>query len=945
MPKKNIFRDAINIKDAGIRKFFMEIPFPVEIYNSSGVLEFSNKTFMEAFGILAEDLMTGRYNILLDKMWSEYGVVNEIKGAFGGELNFIRDLKISVENFRNNSSTFKKGEVIFNLTLFPLYDTFGKISLVIAFWHDATKIKNKEYQLNLLTTALESAANGIVITDKDGAIKWVNKAFSAFTGYSKEELFGKNPRILKSGIQDDDFYKTLWDTILKGEIWRGEIVNRKKDGSLYSELQTITPVKNSAGEIENFIAIKIDISERIKAENELNKLNRELTTISACNSILIHSTDEKALLNEICRVIIETGGYSFAWIGLIDDQLSKYVTPAAKYGHEENYLEINENSLKHKTGELSPLYKAVQFQKIQVVNDIFSNKSFTYWKDEALKRGYHSVIALPLIFNETSLGALCIYSDIKNSFDLPEIDLLQELADDLSYGINSLRMNEKRKIAEVELAKSEEQYRLFFKGDVAGDYISTADGRIIDCNDAFLNIFGFKSIDEARGFNAYNLHPKPENRKAIFEIIKREKSVKGLELELKTVDGRTVNCIENAWGTFDEEGNITAVKGYMFDITKRKAAETLLKESELKFQELVENINDVFYTGDLNGIITYISPAISIFGGYNAKEVVGRNFNEFIYEPDREKIWNNFNSTIKGHSAPEEFRIMTKEGDVKWVRSSGKPLIRNGKTVGVQGVLFDITQIKETERKLEEAKAKAEESDRLKSAFLAQMSHEIRTPLNVILSYNYLLRDELKEKISDEWYSIFDSMELAGKRLLRTIDLILNMSVVQTGQLEINKSSFELSEIISHTVKELMKFGEDKKIELLVNNKVEDSTTESDDYVVSQIFENLIDNAIKYTNYGKVEVTIYRNESSELCVDVSDTGIGISKEYLPRLFSPFSQEDIGYSRKFEGNGLGLALVKNYADLLNIELKVESEKGKGTTFTVVFKSGNFAGAGS
>lgn len=131
---------------------------------------------------------------------------------------------------------------------------------------DISARKRSEEQLRLQSAALESAANAVVITDVEGRIIWVNEAFSEFTGYERDKVIGSNPRILKSGHHDNDFYKTLWDTVLSGEVWQGEIVNRRKDGSHYSEEQTITPVENEAGEITHFVAIKQDITERKKIE-------------------------------------------------------------------------------------------------------------------------------------------------------------------------------------------------------------------------------------------------------------------------------------------------------------------------------------------------------------------------------------------------------------------------------------------------------------------------------------------------------------------------------------------------------------------------------------------------------------------------------------------------------------------------------------------------------
>jgi PAS domain S-box-containing protein len=151
----------------------------------------------------------------------------------------------------------------------PVRRPDGSLSHLIALVHDITQRKSAEAELRLQTAALEAAANGIVITEPDGRIRWVNRAFTSLTGYSLAEVHGQMPRLLRSGRQSRAFYAAMWDTIRQGKTWRGEIINRRKDGTLYEEEMTITPVLNAAGSIVNYIAIKSDISERKAAEEKL----------------------------------------------------------------------------------------------------------------------------------------------------------------------------------------------------------------------------------------------------------------------------------------------------------------------------------------------------------------------------------------------------------------------------------------------------------------------------------------------------------------------------------------------------------------------------------------------------------------------------------------------------------------------------------------------------
>ncbi len=251
------------------------------------------------------------------------------------------------------------------------------------------------------------------------------------------------------------------------------------------------------------------------------------------------------------------------------------------------------------------------------------------------------------------------------------------------------------------------------------------------------------------------------------------------------------------------------------------------------------------------------------------------------------------------------------------------------------GVAMDITDMKRAREELLIAKEKAEKSDKLKSEFLAQMSHEIRTPINAIINFISLIKEDVADKVDKDSMDGFASIDSASKRIIRTIDLILNMSEIQTGTFERTPREFDLyNNIIKNLMGEFHEQAKLKGLDLNIRKQADQTNIFADEYSVSQIFINLIDNAIKYTKQGKVKICINRSEK-KLLVEVRDTGIGISKEYLPHLFDPFSQEEQGYSRSFEGVGLGLALVKKYCEINKADIEIESEKNKGSVFRVIF----------
>ena len=236
------------------------------------------------------------------------------------------------------------------------------------------------------------------------------------------------------------------------------------------------------------------------------------------------------------------------------------------------------------------------------------------------------------------------------------------------------------------------------------------------------------------------------------------------------------------------------------------------------------------------------------------------------------------------------------------------------------------------EKNLVLARKKAEKADRIKTQFLSQLSKEIKTPLDTILDSTSEIRNEINDKITEDIKDMFDRMTYTGKRIVRTVQLILDLSEVRTGNYRPTPIMVDLKRLCESIIEENSLSLLKKEIEVSLYTETEKTEVKTDEYSVRQIIHNLLDNAIKFTNKGKVSITLSRNENGRLVVLVEDTGKGMSKDFKRKMFDPFTQEK---SESQDGIGLGLALVKAYAEQNNYKIKTESTDGKGTTISIIF----------
>ena len=393
---------------------------------------------------------------------------------------------------------------------FPVRDAGGKFCRVVGIAEDVTDAVRAEQQTRLQTAALESAANGIVIASREGRIIWVNPAFTRLTGYPASEVIGENPRLLSSGLHAAAFYQKLWNTILSREVWQGEIVNRRKDGTLYTEEMTITPVCDAQGTLSHFIAIKQDVTARKQAERALR-----LTQFS-----------------------VERASDGIYWM----DPQGRIV-----YANEAACRSLGrsrEELLALSIPDIDPMIRKVGWG--------------TAWED--VKAQGSRVLVTQ---HQTKEG---------RTFPV-EVTATYLEFDGKEYSFAYARDITERLRAEEALRESEERYRMLFQRNLAGVFRSSMDGKILECNQAMANILGFDSPQKALGCSAPEFYFSDEERATFLEKLTVDGRLSNFEMRLRRNDGNPVWVLANVSLGTSAEGGSRPIEGTFINITKRKLAE------------------------------------------------------------------------------------------------------------------------------------------------------------------------------------------------------------------------------------------------------------------------------------------------------------------------------------------------------------------------------------
>ena len=540
---------------------------------------------------------------------------------------------------------------------------------------------------------------------------------------------------------------------------------------------------------------------RKRAENQVKRLNRIYALQSDISQATVRIHDINKLLKEICTIAINKGKFQSAWIGIVNNRTKKIMNSATA-GLTNDLIEVSQNQ--------NLITKVIRSGKHFISNNINDDTSINgIWKQNSLSLGFRSFAVLPLIVHEKLIGGFCIYSNEVDFFDDPEISLLDEMANDISFALEYIQKEFERKRAEEEIISQKNRFAQLFENSPIAISLLNDQDKIVHINESFSALFDYY-IEEIKGKSLNDLIIPPE---------------------------------------FLEEA-----KSYS---DQNRAGDQINKE------------------------------------GYRKK----------------------------------------KDGSCVPVQIIGVPITVDDRTIGSYSMYVDLTQRKKAEEELIKAKEKAEEMNRLKNYFLSNMSHELRTPLVPILGFTELLQQEIKDEKHLEFVN--QIME-GGQRLNNTLNAILEFSKLESEKMVMNLSPLNLAEEITKNIESIKPKAQSKNLFLKTEMHDKYLKVNIDTELFSHVLFHIISNGIKFTKEGGVLVTLHHKKEQDCewaVTQVIDTGIGIPKENIDKIFGAFRQASEGHSRNYEGTGLGLTISQRIIEMLNGKIQVESEVGIGSVFSI------------
>jgi PAS domain S-box-containing protein len=786
---------------------------------------------------------------------------------------------------------------------------------------DITDRKLAEDALHISEERFRSLYNnstiGLYRTTPDGKIILANPALVNMLGYSAfDELASRN--LERDGFEPSYERKQFIAQIERdGEVKGLEEAWKRKDGSIVYIRESARVIKDASGKTLYYDGNVEDITERKIAEEKLKFSNALLSTQQEA------SIDGILVVDGVGKIISFNKRFLEMW------EVSRELL---ENNSEESILE----KVMNKVGDTNSFLKQVKY-----LNE--HNK-------------------------ETSRDDI-VFKDGK-TFDRYSAPMFG--SDDKYYGrVWYFRDITERTRAEEEKEKERTLLKTLIDNLPSAVFVKDKDLKKIIANKlhvssmaGHLSKLGLDPGIDIIGKTDFEVYPEEAAEKYFADdqkIILHGESIINKEEEGIGPGGKKIQMLVSKIPLCDKNGMINGMIGITTDITDLKKVEEALKSEQYLLQALMNNIPDNIYFKDRESRYIRINKShAQLFGLKDPLQAVGMTDFDFFTKEHAQQAYNDEQEIIcTGQPINKEEKETWPDRPDTWVYSTKLPLPdKEGNIIGTFGISMDITVLKETELMLTQknqeiemqneeylalndeleqtnkelivAKEKAEESDKLKTSFLQNMSHEIRTPMNGILGFAELLKNpKLPEVKQQEFIKI---IEKSGQRMLNIISDIVNISKIETGQIELDIKETNVNDILKHLHNFFGPDAEKKNLKLDFKTGLSDDLCkiETDEVKLTQVLSNLLNNALKFTKAGTIEFG-YKLKGKVLEFYIRDTGIGIGPENLDIIFERFRQADMSVTRNFEGAGLGLSISKAYVEKLNGKIWVKSELDKGSTF--------------
>ncbi|HET9662770.1 MAG TPA: PAS domain S-box protein, partial [Burkholderiales bacterium] len=582
-------------------------------------------------------------------------------------------------------------------------DRRGRPDYFVSVIDDISRRKDAE---NRLEATFNQAAVGIAHTTEDGKIVEANNKLCEILGYTREELARFSTRDL-THPDDRDRQDMLRLELLSGarRYFTSEKRYLRKDGSALWVNRTVTLTRRESTGERYLIQVIEDISERKLTETKLARVTRARRVTAECSHVLVHGTEERDMLADMCRIVVQSGGYKMAWIGLVTDDPKQPVYPAAYAGFGSDRPMTDPTGWSPDGRYQGFMNEAITTGEPYIARHILSDPAHVRRRRRAVQHGFQASIALPLKNQGTMLGALAIYASEPDAFDSDELGLLSELADDIAFGIAGLRTRAARSEAEAALRESERRFRDIFDQAAVGITRVDLEGVLVDANQKFCNLLGYPR-DELIGKAIRDItHPDDYGRGARYRAQLTVGTMRSVAGEKRFVrrDGSTIWTRRTMSTACDEAGNPQYVISVVEDITERKKAEEALRASEQLLTATFSQAGVGIFVTSLESRYLQVNDKYCELLGYSRDELLGMSISDVNIAEDIEDVLANRGRMLSGewsHSSRER-QVRRRDGSLVWVAHS-TTLIRddNGEPRHFITVAEDISDRKRAEERL-----------------------------------------------------------------------------------------------------------------------------------------------------------------------------------------------------------------------------------------------------